>query len=389
MKLTQEQYIRYSRQLILPELQGKGQEKIMQAKVLLVGVGGLGSPQALYLAAAGVGTLGLLDGDRVDLTNLQRQVIHSTGDLGSPKVISASETIEALNADVETRTHGERLTSQNAIDILSGYDIIVDCTDNFPARYLLNDACVILGKPLVHGAIYRFEGQTTVFYPEREGPCYRCLFPVPPAPGMVPSCAESGVLGVLPGVVGLIQAGEVIKLILGEGKPLIGRLLFCDLLATQFQELVIRKDPNCPVCGEDPSVRELIDYEEFCGLRAQERGDAAERSDLPYGLRVVDLDQKMGAEEAVLFLDVREEWERSIYPFSEGIQIPYSKLQGEWETLLPHKDREIVVCCLFGWRSREAARLLAGKGFEKVLNLEGGLEEWYVYREQSSLKKES
>jgi adenylyltransferase/sulfurtransferase len=389
MKLTQEQYIRYSRQLILPELQGKGQEKIMQAKVLLVGVGGLGSPQALYLAAAGVGTLGLLDGDRVDLTNLQRQVIHSTDDLGSPKVISARKTIEALNPDVKTRTHGERLNSQNAIDILSGYDIIVDCTDNFPARYLLNDACVILGKPLVHGAIYRFEGQTTVFHPEQGGPCYRCLFPVPPAPGMVPSCAESGVLGVLPGVVGLIQAAEVIKLILGEGKPLIGRLLFCDLLATQFQELVIRKDPKCPVCGEDPSIRELIDYEEFCGLRAHERGDAAERPELPYGLRVVDLDRKMGAEESVLFLDVREEWERSIYPFTEGIQIPYSKLQREWETLLPHKDREIVVCCLFGWRSREAARLLAGKGFENVLNLEGGLEEWYIYREQSSPKEES
>ena len=384
MKLTQEQYIRYSRQLILPELQGKGQEKIMQAKVLLVGVGGLGSPQALYLAAAGVGTLGLLDGDRVDLTNLQRQVIHSTDDLGSPKVISARETIEALNADVETRTHGVRLTSQNAIDILSGYDIIVDCTDNFPARYLLNDACVILGKPLVHGAIYRFEGQTTVFHPEREGPCYRCLFPVPPAPGMVPSCAESGVLGVLPGVVGCIQATEVTKLILGKGKPLIGRLLFCELLATQFQELIIRQDPNCPVCGEDRSIKELIDYEEFCGVRGREREGELERPDLPYGLRVVDLDRKMRDKESLLFLDVREEWERSIYPFSEGIQMPFSKINSEWETLLPHRDQEIIVCCLFGWRSREAARLLAGKGFQNVVNLEGGLEEWYLYKEQAN-----
>ena len=270
MKLTKEQYIRYSRQMILPELQGEGQEKIFQAKVLLVGLGGLGSPQALYLAAAGVGTLGLLDGDRVDLTNLQRQVVHSTDDLGSPKVISAQRRIHSINPEVEVRTHDERLTSENAIGILSEYDIIVDCTDNFPARYLMNDACVLLGKPLVHGAIYRFEGQATVFHPAREGPCYRCLFPVPPSPGMVPSCAESGVLGVLPGVVGSIQATEVTKLILGAGRPLIGRLLFCDLLSTQFQELTIRRDPNCPVCGEDPSIRGLIDYEEFCGLRAQE-----------------------------------------------------------------------------------------------------------------------
>lgn len=383
MKFTQEQYIRYSRQLILPELQGEGQEKILQAKVLLVGLGGLGSPQGLYLAAAGVGTLGLLDGDRVDLTNLQRQVIHSTDDLGSPKVLSARKTIEALNPDVATQTHYERLNSENALEILSGYDIIVDCTDNFPARYLLNDACTILEKPLVHGAIYRFEGQTTVFYPARGGPCYRCLFPVPPAPATVPSCAESGVLGILPGVVGLIQAGEVIKLILGKGKPLIGRLLFCDLLATQFHELVIRKDPNCPVCGADRRIKELIDYDAFCGLRGVEGEPGIERPDLPYGLRVVDLDRKIRAEEPILFLDVREEWERSIYPFSEGIRIPYSKLQREWESLLPHKDREIVVCCLFGWRSREAARLLAGKGFRNVVNLEGGLEEWYVYQEQS------
>jgi molybdopterin/thiamine biosynthesis adenylyltransferase len=376
MKLTKEQYIRYSRQMILPELQGEGQEKIFQAKVLLVGLGGLGSPQALYLAAAGVGTLGLLDGDRVDLTNLQRQVVHSTDDLGSPKVISAQRRIHAINPEVEVRTHDERLTSQNAIGILSEYDIIVDCTDNFPARYLMNDACVLLGKPLVHGAIYRFEGQATVFYPAREGPCYRCLFPVPPSPGMVPSCAESGVLGVLPGVVGSIQATEVTKLILGAGRPLIGRLLFCDLLSTQFQELTIRRDPNCPVCGEEPSIRELIDYEEFCGLRAhegegqegygfQEGYGLIERPDLPYGLRVMELDQKMRAEEPLLFLDVRE----------------------EWEGLLPHKDREIVVCCLFGWRSREAARLLTSKGFKDVLNLEGGLEEWTLYQEESIPKK--
>jgi adenylyltransferase/sulfurtransferase len=324
----------------------------------------------------------------VDLTNLQRQVIHSTEDLGSPKVLSAQKRIQAINPDVEVRTHQERLTSENAISILSDYDIIVDCTDNFPARYLMNDACVFLGKPLVHGAIYRFEGQATVFHPTREGPCYRCLFPVPPAPGMVPSCAESGVLGVLPGVMGTIQATEVTKLILGKGRSLIGRLLFCDLLSTQFQELVIRKDPRCPVCGEEPSIRELIDYEEFCGLQAQEGQGVIERPDLPYGLRVVDLHRKMQAEEPMLFLDVREEWEREIYPFVDGVQIPYSRLHSEWQALLPHRDREIVVCCLFGWRSREAARLLAGKGFENAVNLEGGLEEWTLYQEESIRKKQ-
>jgi adenylyltransferase/sulfurtransferase len=373
--------------MILPELQGEGQKKLFQAKVLLVGLGGLGSPQGLYLAAAGVGTLGLLDGDRVDLTNLQRQVIHSTDELGVLKVISAKERIRAINPEVKVRTHEERLTSENAMGILADYDIIVDCTDNFPARYLMNDACVLLGKPLVHGAIYRFEGQATVFHPAQGGPCYRCLFPVPPAPGMVPSCAESGVLGVLPGVVGSIQATEVIKLILGAGKPLIGRLLFCDLLSTQFQELVIRKDSNCPVCGEDPIIRELIDYEEFCGLRAREGEGIPERPDLPYGLRVMDLHEKIRAEEPILFLDVREEWERSIYPGMDGIHIPFSKLHAEWESLTPHKEREIVVCCLFGWRSREAARLLADRGFQKVANLEGGLEEWTLYQDQSIPKK--
>ncbi len=386
MKFTKEQYIRYSRQMILPELQGEGQEKIFAAKVLLVGLGGLGSPQALYLAAAGVGTLGLLDGDRVDLTNLQRQVVHSTEDLGSPKVVSAQRRIQAINPDVKVRTHDERLTSENAIGIFSEYDIIVDCTDNFPARYLMNDACVFLGKPLVHGAIYRFEGQATVFFPARDGPCYRCLFPVPPAPGMVPSCAESGVLGVLPGVVGSIQATEVTKLILGAGRPLIGRLLFCDLLSTQFQELVIRKDPHCPVCGEEPSIRELIDYEEFCGLRTHEGERPGEGPGPPDGLRVTDLDRRMRAGERILLLDVREEWERSIYPLMDGIHVPYSRLHEEWQDLLPYKDRQIVVCCLFGWRSREAARLLRCRGFENVLNLEGGLEEWNLYREDSTPK---
>lgn len=387
MELTKEQYIRYSRQIILPEVQGEGQEKLFRSKVLLVGLGGLGSPQALYLAASGVGTLGLLDADRVDLTNLQRQVIHSTNDLGALKVVSAQKRVEALNPDVKVRTHPERLTSRNAMEILSQYDVIVDCTDNFPARYLMNDACVLLGKPLVHGAIYRFEGQATVFHPAREGPCYRCLFPVPPDPGLVPSCAESGVMGVLPGLVGSIQATEVTKLILGVGRPLTGRLLFCDLLSTQFQELVIRKDPDCPVCGTNPTLRELVDYEVFCGLRGQAGEPAVSRPDLPFGFRVVDLETKIRQGDPVLFLDVREEWERSIYPGMQGIHIPYSKLHEKWQALLPHREQEIVVCCLFGWRSREAARFLAGKGFKKAVNLEGGLEEWTLYQEQSTRMK--
>ncbi len=268
-KLSREQALRYSRQLPLPEIGEEGQEKLLGSRVLLVGVGGLGSPVALYLSAAGVGGLGLLDGDRVDLSNLQRQVIYATGDLGALKVDSARRRVEALNPDVEVRTHPVRLTSGNAMEILSDYDVIVDCTDNFPVRYLLNDACVILDKPLVHGSVYRLEGQATVFYPSRGGPCYRCLFPVPPEPGAVPSCEEVGVLGVLPGVIGTIQAAEVIKLLLGKGETLVGRLLFCDLSATRFQELVIRRNPRCPVCGEEAPSVALIDYEAFCGLRGE------------------------------------------------------------------------------------------------------------------------
>jgi len=392
LKLTREQYIRYSRQLILPEVQGEGQQKLLRARVLLVGLGGLGSPQALYLAAAGVGTLGLVDEDRVDLTNLQRQVVHSTENLGMPKTLSARDRIKALNPDVKAQMHPERLNSGNAMAVLSGYDIVVDCTDNFPARYLLNDACVFLGKPLVHGAVYRFEGQATVFFPAGGGPCYRCLFPVPPQPGSVPGCAESGVMGVLPGLVGLIQAGEVLKLILGKGAPLIGRLLFCDLMATQFQEIEIRRDPKCSVCGQDPTIRELIDYETFCGLRPERAavGMAGSDSSEPYrAIRVAELDRKIKSGEPVLFLDVREPWERSLYPSPghEGtsthcLEIPLSRLASEYGSLLPHTGRDIVVCCLFGSRSQDAARFLARKGFSKLHNLEGGLEEWYLYQEE-------
>jgi len=266
VRLTEEQIERYSRHILLPEVGGKGQEKLLDAKVLIVGAGGLGSPVATYLAAAGVGTLGLVDGDVVDLSNLQRQILHATPDVGRPKVDSATERIQALNPDVEVRVYPERLTSDNALEIIRDYDIVVDGTDNFPARYLLSDACVLTGRPLVHGSVFRFEGQVTVFS-HAGGPCYRCLFPEPPAPGTIPSCAEAGILGVTPGFIGLVQATEVIKLILGVGRPLSGRLLIYDGLAMEITEVTINRDAGCPACGDEPTVTELIDYEIFCGLR--------------------------------------------------------------------------------------------------------------------------
>lgn len=386
MKPTRDQFVRYSRQLILPEVQWEGQKKLLDAKVLLVGLGGLGSPQALYLAAAGVGTLGLLDGDRVEITNLQRQVIHSTEDVGRHKVDSAERRIAALNPDVKVRKHKEWIRSDRALEILRDYDVIVDCTDNFPARYLLNDACVMLGKPLVHGAIYRFEGQATVFHPACEGPCYRCLFPAPPPPDAVPSCAEAGVMGVLPGLVGMIQASEVMKLILGKGRPLRGRLLFCDALSMTFHEIAIQRDPKCPACGDHPTIRELIDYDLFCGLRpargsAEPAAAAAERP--VESLRVVDLDRILRAGEPVVFLDVRDEWERALYPLEKAVQIPLGELKAKWESLESFKDKRIVVCCLFGFKSQHAVRFLRERGFENVWNLQGGLEEWSALQEDA------
>jgi adenylyltransferase/sulfurtransferase len=386
MKPTREQFIRYSRQLILPEVQWEGQQRILEAKVLLVGLGGLGSPQALYLAAAGVGTLGLLDGDLVDITNLHRQVVHSSSEVGIPKVDSAERRIRGLNPDVKVRKHRVWINSENAMEILSGYDIVVDCTDNFPARYLLNDASVMLRKPLVHGAIYRFEGQATVFHPALGGPCYRCLFPAPPPPDAVPTCAEAGVIGILPGLVGMIQASEVMKLILGKGRLLTGRLVFCDALSMTFQEISIQRDPKCPVCGDNPTIRELIDYDRFCGLRPLEGGETAGvGAERPVeSLRVLDLDRMLKAREPVVFLDVRDEWERSIIPLEEGIQIPLGQLKSRWESLTPYKDRPLVVCCLFGFKSRHAVRFLRTRGFEKVWNLQGGLEEWSFFQEENS-----
>ena len=264
---TEEQIVRYSRHIILPEVGGKGQKKILEGKVLLVGAGGLGSPSAYYLAAAGVGKIGIVDMDVVDLSNLQRQILHHTGDLGRAKTDSAKEKLNALNPDVELVTYNERLSSENIMELFEDYDIIVDGCDNFPTRYLVNDACVMTGKANVHGSIFRFEGQATVFQPGN-GPCYRCLYPDPPPPGMVPSCQEAGVLGVLPGLIGTVQAVETLKLILGVGETLVGRLLLYDALSLRFREMKLRRDPDCPICGENPSIKELIDYEEFCNIQA-------------------------------------------------------------------------------------------------------------------------
>src|SRR5437867_20072 len=287
-RLSNDEILRYSRHLIMPEVGMNGQLKLKQAKVLTIGAGGLGAPLALYLAAAGVGKLGIVDFDVVDFTNLQRQIIHGTSDVGRPKLHSASETIAEINPNVEVVAHETRLTSENALDILKDYDVIADGTDNFPTRYLVNDACVLLGKPNVYGSIFRFEGQASVFY-AREGPCYRCLYPDPPPPGMVPSCAEGGVLGVLPGVIGVLQGIETLKLLLGTGESLIGRLLLFDALAMRFRELKLRKDPDCPVCGAHRTIHQLIDYEQFCGLSSAEE---AQRLQSDWEITVRELQHK-------------------------------------------------------------------------------------------------
>jgi len=278
MDFSEDQVLRYARHIILPNIGGEGQRKLMQAKVLLIGAGGLGSPAAMYLAAAGVGTLGLVDFDRVDLSNLQRQLLHDTEDVGRPKVESAKERLNSLNPNVEVNAHDVVLTSQNAFEVLEPYDVIVDGTDNFPVRYLVNDAAQMLGKPLVYGSIYQFEGQASVFLPGSETPCYRCLFPHPPPPGTVPSCAEAGVFGVLPGIIGSIQAVEAIKLVVGVGEPLVGKLLLFDALAMEFTTVKLKWDPDCPVCGKHPTVTELIDYEAFCGLAPGQAPPEAERA---------------------------------------------------------------------------------------------------------------
>jgi len=375
-ELTPEDLSRYARHLILPEVGVEGQRKLKAARVLCVGAGGLGSPLALYLAAAGIGTLGLVDFDVVDASNLQRQILHSTRDVGRKKLDSAAEKLTALNPALTVIKHETMLSSANALDIFAGYDIVADGTDNFPTRYLVNDACVLTGKPNAYGSVFRFEGQASVFA-TREGPCYRCLYPEPPPPGMVPSCAEGGVLGILPGLVGVIQATEVIKLILGsDGRPLgeslIGRLLLVDALAMRFRELKLRKNPDCPVCGLHPTVTRLVDYQEFCGIRPPNPQEKTLNNGIPQ-ITVKELKQRLDAGEDLLVLDVREPWEHQIANIG-GRLIPLNDVPQRLHEI--ERDREIVVHCKMGGRSQRAAEFLAQSGFGNVKNLAGGITAW-------------
>src|ERR1700675_1086019 len=368
--LSKEEVLRYSRHLIMPEVGMEGQLKLKAAKVLCIGTGGLGAPLGLYLAAAGVGRLGLVDFDSVDLTNLQRQILFSTTDVGRPKIETAADRLRTMNPDIQIDTFETQLTSANALDIMKDYDIIVDGTDNFPTRYLVNDACILLGKPNVYGSIFRFEGQATVFgYPG--GPCYRCLYPEPPPPGLVPSCAEGGVLGVLPGIIGSIQAMETIKLILGAGEPLVGRLLLFDALAMRFRELKLRRNPECPMCGTHRTITKLIDYEEFCGIRGVEAPVAAD-GDLP-AISVEELKKKLDAKADIFILDVREPHEYQICNLN-GYLIPLGDLPKRVSEL--DSSREIVAHCKMGGRSAKAVAFLKQAGFTKVSNLTGGITAW-------------
>jgi adenylyltransferase/sulfurtransferase len=374
--LTREELTRYSRHLILPDVRIEGQQRLKGARVLCVGAGGLGSPVAMYLAAAGVGTIGLVDFDDVDISNLQRQILHGTPDVGRPKVASAKDRLKALNPNVTVETHHVQLTSANALDILGRYDVIVDGADNFPTRYLVNDACVLLGKPNAFGAIFRFEGQASVFA-VKNGPCYRCLFPEPPPPGLVPSCAEAGVFGVLPGLVGTVQATETIKLILGIGETLVGRLVVYDALRMAFRELRLPKDPDCPVCGTHPTVKELIDYDAFCGITTEEEDAATPgTNELDLVITVDELKARMDRGDRPFLLDVREQVEYQIVRMEGGVLIPLGELVARQNELDP--DREIVVYCHVGIRSGKATSFLRHKGFPLVRNLRGGIDEWAV-----------
>jgi len=366
--LSNDEILRYSRHLIMPEVGMEGQLKLKAARVLCIGAGGLGSPLALYLGAAGVGTLGLVDFDVVDYTNLQRQIIHTTADVGRKKLDSAADKLKAINPLINVRPFDTRLSSDNALELFRDFDIIVDGTDNFPTRYLVNDACVLTGKPNVYGSIFRFEGQASVFATE-QGPCYRCLYPEPPPPGLVPSCAEGGVLGILPGLVGVIQATEVIKLVLGKGEPLIGRLLLVDALAMKFRELKLRKNPDCPVCGTHPTITKLIDYNEFCGIRGEE---APVEAGVPE-IRVEELKRRLDAGEDVFVLDVREPHEYQICNIG-GHLIPLGDLPKRVHEL--DSSREIVAHCRSGTRSAKAVNFLRQAGFRKVRNLSGGILAW-------------
>jgi molybdopterin/thiamine biosynthesis adenylyltransferase/rhodanese-related sulfurtransferase len=368
--LRPDQFDRYRRHLALPEFGLEAQQRLLGARVLLIGAGGLGCPLAQYLAAAGVGALGLVDCDVVDASNLQRQVLYGTADVGRPKVEVARERILAMNPDVKVELHRVRLASGNARAILADYDVVVDGTDNFPTRYLANDACVLLGKPNVHGSIFRFEGQATVF-DARRGPCYRCLYPEPPPPGAVPSCAEGGVLGVLPGIVALIQATETVKLLTGLGAPLIGRLLHYDALEMAFNEFRLRKDPACPICGDSPSITELIDYEGFCGVDRAADGEAPvnERS-------AAEVAALRAAGAPFLLLDVRDPEEYERVRIDGARLLPLAELEGRLAELADWKESPVIVHCHKGGRSARACRLLVRQGFADVWNLAGGIDAW-------------
>jgi sulfur-carrier protein adenylyltransferase/sulfurtransferase len=370
-ELSNDEIKRYSRHLLLPEVGMEGQRKLKSASVAVIGVGGLGSPLSLYLAAAGVGRLGLVDFDQVETSNLQRQIIHSTKDVGRPKLASAEEKLRGLNPSLQVDQHEEKLSSQNALKILGDYDVVVDGTDNFQTRYLVNDACVLLKKPNVYASIFRFEGQLSIFYAE-QGPCYRCLYPEPPPPGLVPSCAEGGVLGVLPGIVGTLQAMETIKLLLGIGESAIGRLILFDALKLQFREFKLRKDKNCAICSTSPQITQLIDYDAFCGMRTT---TAPPTSGVGFEITPQEFKQRRDQGEDLYLLDVREPHEYAIANLG-GTLIPLSTLPGNLAKLDP--AREIVVHCHHGGRSAQAVKFLRENGFAKARNLAGGIDLWAI-----------
>jgi molybdopterin/thiamine biosynthesis adenylyltransferase/rhodanese-related sulfurtransferase len=370
--LSSQEVARYSRHLIMPEVALEGQKRLKASRILLIGAGGLGSPLGLYLAAAGVGRIGLVDFDVVDFSNLQRQVLHGTADVGRPKLQSAKERLQGINPEVAIDLYETRITADNALSILEPYDIVIDGTDNFPTRYLVNDACVLLKKPNVYGSIFRFDGQASVFYPPA-GPCYRCLYPEPPPPGEVPSCAEGGVLGILPGLIGCIQATEAVKLILGKGSTLVGRLLAYDALQMKFQEFKVRRNPKCPICGDNPSITKLIDYEQFCGMRGEETVDTS-AGDHRTETTVQDLKRRLDARESVFILDVRNPEERQICRIPGSVLIPLPQLPQRLAEL--DRNREIIVHCKSGMRSLKAQQLLRDKGFTKTVNLKGGILAW-------------
>jgi adenylyltransferase/sulfurtransferase len=371
MQLSNEEIRRYSRHLILPEVGLPGQKKICSTSVLCIGAGGLGSPIAMYLAAAGIGKLGIVDFDTVDFSNLQRQILHTDADVGRPKAQSAKETINAINPGVEVVLHNTRLTSENALEIIKQYDIIVDGTDNFPTRYLTNDACVLLKKPNVYGSIFRFEGQASVFAPHLGGPCYRCLYPEPPPPGMVPSCAEGGVLGVLPGIIGCIQATEILKLALGKGSTLVGRLLLFNALDMKFRELNLRRDPQCPLCGDSPTITRLIDYEMFCGIAPEPETPAQNPDEVTvHEMKQALEDPKLG----IRVIDVREPDEFEIAHVDGVPLFPLSVLPQRFTELDP--NQQYYIHCKSGVRSMKALKFLREQGFKYLKNVKGGITAW-------------